>query len=389
MNWRRHTGLAVRAMVRGDLMAIGFMMFTLLIVALAIDLTKWLEPLRAHAVTKNVPLYDVLLPYLSYRGIDIVTRLLTMACLAGGFVITLLRHQRMDDIVLAAGGAGPSLRIAALVITGGLLGVVQMAGENWLRPAAVQRQMAAQLGDYGARFGDTQLGVQWLVDGNRALRANVIRGPDGHLSNVMVFEGLNQPTLTRILHAQSARPAPETSQWILSDVAIWQPAASADGQHQTTHLLTFPLHLNQVQWYGIDGYYLPNTAARQIANLPDTAAAPDAATALAVRKVALVLPGIFALLGVSLASMGTQGRRLAPFKLLALAAVGYLLVVSVKVFWALGIHAIVTPVAAATVPAAAALLLAVLLQLQQSGHLPSFRSRKTRDRQRLRSQDTG
>ncbi len=389
MRWRRHTGLAVRAMVRGDLLAIGFMMFTLLVVALAIDLAKWLDSLRAHAIEQGVPLYTVLLPYLSYRGIDIVTRLLTMACLAGGFVITLLRHQRMDDVVLAAAGAGPGLRLAALVMSGALLGGVQMAGENWLRPAAVQRQMAAQLGDYGARFGATQLGVEWLVDSNRALRATVTRGPHAHLRNVMLFEGLDHPTLTRILHAQSARPAADPAQWILSDVAIWHPAETAQSQHQTEHRLSFPLHLNQVQWYGIDGYYLPNDAARQIANLPNTAAAPDAATALAVRKVALFLPGIFAFLGVSLAAMGTQGRRLAPFKLLALAAVGYLLVVSVKVFWALGIHATLPPMAAACVPAGVALLLAVALQLQQSGHLPRVPRRKIAPARPLTSLDSG
>jgi len=365
MSWRRHTGLAVRAMVRGDLAAIGFMMFILLVVALTIDLAKWLDTVRARAEATDSPLWQVLFPYIGYRSTDIVTRLLTMDCVAGGFVVTLLRHQRLDDVVLAAAGASPSLRLTALLISGLLLGSVQMAGENWLRPAAVEAQVAANLGDYGNRYHTTYVGTQWVLTDTRALRATVTRGPEAQLSNVMLFDGIDQPALTHVLHADTATPRGLLNVWTLNDVTIWDTAKAAP-ELESKLDLALNISSEKLRWYGIDGYYLPNDVARIIA-----------ATALAVRQVAIFLPGIFAFLGVSLASLGTQGRRLSPFKLLALATVGYLAVVSVKVFWALGIHGVLSPMLAATLPALFALGLATLLQLYQAGYVPRPR-RSTR-----------
>lgn len=372
MSWRRHTGLAVRAMVRGDLAAIGFMMFILLVVALTIDLAKWLDTVRARAEATDSPLWQVLLPYIGYRSTDIVTRLLTMACVAGGFVVTLLRHQRLDDVVLAAAGASPSLRLTALLISGLLLGTVQMAGENWLRPAAVEAQVAANLGDYGNRYHDTDVGTQWVLTDTRALRASVTRGPETQLSNLMLFDGIDQPALTHVLHADTATPRGLLNVWTLKDVTIWDTTQKSPEIEPKLDLAT-NISAEKLRWYGIDGYYLPNDVARIIAATDTSEATPtaaDAATALAVRKVAIFLPGIFAFLGVSLASLGTQGRRFSPFNLLALATVGYLAVVSVKVFWALGIHGVVPPVMAATLPAFFALGLATLLQLYQAGYVP-------------------
>lgn len=372
MSLRRHTGVAVRAMVRGDLAAIGFMMFTLLVVALTIDLAKWMPSVQARAAATDSSLWQVLFPYLGYRSADIITRLLTMACVAGGFIVTLLRHQRLDDVVLAAAGASPSLRLAALLISGLLLGLLQMAGENWLRPAAVKAQVAANLGDYGNRYHDPELGPQWVVTETQALRATLIRGDTPTLHNVMLFDGLNQPELTQILHAQSAAATAHPGLWTLHNTTSWDTVQSMPEQADTIDL-PLALPAETAAWFGIDAYYLPNTAARKIA-ATGTAASPDAATALAVRKTAIFLPGIFAFLGISLASLGAQGRRLSPFKLLALATAGYLSVVSVKVFWALGIHAVLPPLFAASLPALFALSLATTLQLYQAGYLRRPRS---------------
>jgi len=372
MSWRRHTGIAARAMVRGDLAAIGFMMFILLVVALTIDLTKWLDTVRARAEATDSPLWQVLFPYIGYRSADIVTRLLTMACVAGGFVVTLLRHQRLDDVVLAAAGASPSLRLTALLISGLLLGAVQMAGENWLRPAAVQAQVAANLGDYGNRYHNVDVGTQWVLTDTRALRATVTRGPEAQLSDLMLFDGIDQPALTHILHADTATSRGLLNVWTLEDVTIWD-TAKAVPELEPKLDLALNVSAEKLRWYGIDGYYLPNDVARVIAATDTSEATPtsaDAGTALAVRKVAIFLPGIFALLGVSLASLGTQGRRLSPFRLLALATVGYLAVVSVKVFWALGIHGVLSPMLAATLPALFTLTLAAFLQLYQAGYVP-------------------
>jgi lipopolysaccharide export LptBFGC system permease protein LptF len=237
--------------------------------------------------------------------------------------------------------------------------------------------VAANLGDYGKRYHNTDLGIQWVVDDTRALRATFTRGDTPHLSDVMLFEGLTQPKLSTVLHAHAAYPSHHAGVWTFENITVWDIEKAA--APKTEPRLDMPLTLDPetVRWFGVDAYYLPNRSLQAIASAPQNDAASDAATALAVRKVAIFLPAIFAFLGVSLASQGAVGRRLSPFLLLALAAVGYLSVVSVKVFWALGIHGVLHPMLAAALPAACALALAILLQLRLAGYLPVLRRKSS------------
>ncbi|MGX9352029.1 LptF/LptG family permease [Shimia sp. W99] len=371
MNWRAHTGLAVRAMVRAYLLAIGFVLFTLLIIALTIDLTDTLEQVRTRADDTDTPLWRLLFPYAGYRAVDIITRLLGMAALIGAGVATVLRHQRMEDVVLSAAGSGPSLTLGALLITGLLTGAVQGTFQTWLRPWAVQQQVALQLGSYGERFAETHLSHRWFVDGGRALRAEVTRGAEPGLRDLHLFEGIDQPALTRVLTAETAEPTARDGIWVLQGVTLWDRAAGIG--NATTVLdemeLAFPLNQERVKWYGVGAHYVPVSALNQVARLKGTGAADDAATELAIRYTAFFLPGVFALLGMSLAMAARQVRRLAPFRLLLVATLGYVTLVSVKVFWALGSFGRLPPYPAALGPMVVAVLLAVLLQLRQAGYL--------------------
>ncbi|CUH51257.1 LptF/LptG family permease [Shimia marina] len=369
MIWRSHTGLAVRTMMRTDLSVIAFLMFTLLVVALTIDLAKWLPSVQARADTTHTPFAKTLLTYVSYRSIDIVTRLLTMACVAGGFVAALLRHQRLEDVVLSAAGAGPSLRLAAVLLSGLLLGTIQWAGEAWLRPIAVAAQVQENLGDYGHRYHNRDTGTQWLVQEGIALHGTLIRGPDMHLTNVRLFGGVDTPELTHLLHAESLHPGPRPGLWTFTNATLWHLNSDRPTEQLATLTTPLPFDAMRLRWFGIDAYYMPTAVARHIATQPHAPNASDAATAVAVRRAAPVLPGIFLLLGISLASLATGPRRLSPFRLLALAAVAYLCVVSVKTFWALGIHAVLPPAATATLPAFFALAVATLIQLHHAGKL--------------------
>ena len=199
MNWRAHTGVAVRAMVRGYLAAIGCVLFALLVIALSIDLTDSLDGVRDRAAATQTPLWRVLMPYLGYRAVDIVTRLLGMAALIGAGLAASLRHQRLEDVVLSAAGATPGLMLSALLIVGVITGAVQASFQNWLRPAAVERQIAAQLGRYGRWFGNTDLEYRWITDGSRAMRAQVTRGADPALRDIQYFEGIDTPALSRVV----------------------------------------------------------------------------------------------------------------------------------------------------------------------------------------------
>lgn len=369
MSLRSHTGIAVQSMVKAYLQAIGFVMFTLLVIALAIDLGHSLDDIRARAADTDTALWRLLLPYMSYRAVDIVTRLLVMASLAGGFVATMLRHQRMEDVVLSAAGAPPTLLLSALLMVGVVTGSLQASLQNWIRPIAVQKQIDMELGRYARWFGHNDVGTRWFIDDSRAMRANVTRGGDARLSDVQLFEGINTPELSRIILAQTAEETATPGLWRLNNARVWGQAGGNVTQFVPELEISFPLNRDLVAWYGVHGVYLPNDVARRIAELSGTKAGYDAAAVLAVRTLAFFIPGVFALLGASLARSGTQGRRFAPFRLLALATLGYVLTVSFKVFWALASDGRIDPYLAISLPLGGALGVACLLQLHQAGYL--------------------
>ncbi|MCP4819140.1 MAG: LptF/LptG family permease [Shimia sp.] len=369
MTLRAHTGLAVRLVMRSYVLSVGFVMFALLVVALSIDLTKVLDSLRNKAANTDTALWRVLLPYSSYRAVDIVTRLLGTACVIGGFLATLLRHQRREDVVLAAAGMSPRFHFTALIATAVLFGSIQFGFQNWLRPAAVSAQIEAQLGRYGSWFGRTELTNQWILGDDIALLATVNRGENAGLQNLRVFEGLSAPTLTRLIEARSAYPDQDSGKWVLENATVWTDANGFVPTVQETVLLPLPLNAASLEWYEVHGFYLPNRVAREVAKLTGTTAASDAATTLAFRKMALFLPGILILLGGSLAQIGISGRQFNAPRLLALAAAGYLTVVVVKSFWILGINGRIAPQLAATLPLAIAFVIGCLLQLHHAGYL--------------------
>ncbi|SFL02083.1 LptF/LptG family permease [Shimia haliotis] len=369
MTFRAYTGSAVRLIARSYLMTVGFVLFALVVIALSIDLTKTLDELRAKAEAANTPLWHILMPYASYRAVDVLTRLLGTACVIGGFLAVLWRHQRREDVVLATAGLSPSYHFTAILMVALVFGALQFSFQNWVRPVAVKAQVETQLGRYGQWFGSTEVGEHWIVGNDTAITASVNRGEGARLENVKIFEGLSAPTLTRVIRADRALPDPDATLWVLENVTLWTAESGFAPKRLDDLRLALPINAASLQWYGVHGFYLPNSAAREIATLTGTEAASDAQTTLAFRQLAFFLPGVLIFLGASLAQSGLSGRRLHPPRLMALAAVGYLTVVGVKSFWILGINGRVPPHLAAALPLAIAFGVACLLQLHHAGYL--------------------
>nr|WP_319948923.1 LptF/LptG family permease [uncultured Shimia sp.] len=378
MTARMYTGIAARGIVWANLRAIAFTMFVLLIVALAIDLAAELDGIRGSQMTKEAGLASILPRYIMFRATDIVTRLFPLACLIGPFVAQLLRHQRMEDIILGAAGVSPRLTYSALLVVGLAAGGVQVAFEGWLRPAAVFAQVDLQQGSYARRFHRGDIGLRWFVDENRALRASVVRTDPPELRRIQLFEGISTESVDTITIAPLATLSQDTQSWVLHDATVWQSTENAllrPTEHKTLNL-DFPVSAQSLRYFDIPGFYIPDTALRTIAAHAQSRAAADAKTAVVRRYAALFLPGIFVFLGATLAQAGFQGRQISAWRLLILGTIGYLSVVSIKVFWALGEFDRVSPVAASFVPLAAASALAIAMQLRITGflRLPKMRS---------------
>ncbi|MEQ9692960.1 LptF/LptG family permease [Shimia sp. SDUM112013] len=353
------------------LLACSFAMFVLLIVALAIDLAKHLDGVRAAADAQAASLGSLLWPYMSYRAADIVTRLLPMACLIGGLTAELLRRQRLEDVILDAAGASPSVTLGALLAVGLVTGVLQTALEGSIRPHAVAAQVKLGLGSYGERFKPGETEPVWFLDGDRALQARVYRSDMPELRNVRLFEGLRSDSLRQITIAERARPTAQDKSWQLQNVVSWEieDGVPLPPKQVDTLDLEFPLTSAHVEYHGVLGFYLPYDRLRELASVTGSQRSPDADTAVIRRYAAFFLPGVFALLGASLARVSQRGRVLAPFRLLMLGTLGYITLVSVKVFWALGEFGEVGPLATNVIPLTFAMALAIFLQLIATGHI--------------------
>ncbi len=371
MSLRTYTGIAARQVVFLHLRTIAFVMFVLLTVAIAIDLTKNLEDVRKHAAEAGVSFAPLLGEYLGYRAIDIVTRLLPMASLAGAFLAELLRHQRMENVILSAAGAGPGVVYGALIAVGIILGSMQASLEGWLRPTAIWSQVELNLGSYAARFRRGEMGPEWFTDETRALRAKVLRSNSPELRDVMIFEGIEQETLTSITYAARALPGAEPETWVLQDVVRWEgsPGAVMRPESEDRAEIKFPLLPTHLKYHGVLGFYIPNEPLREIAAFRDLARWADAETAVTRRYLAFLLPGVFAFLGATLSQAGRSGRLISWWRLLPLGATGYVTLVSVKSFWALGEFGKLAPWVSASAPLVFAFLLACLIQFSQTGRL--------------------
>ena len=369
-------GIAARQVISLHLRCIAFVMFILLTVAIAIDLAKHLDTVRSHADETNAVFISVLVEYLGYRTVDIVTRLLPMASLAGAFVAELLRHQRLENVILSAAGIGPGLVYSALLVVGLVIGLAQAGLEGWLRPAAIWAQVDFGIGSYAKRFERGERGPEWFTDQTRAIRATVVRGKKPELRNLMVFEGIDQEALTAISYAARAVPGDKPQDWVLFDVVQWQGAPGSPMTPKRLERLdvSFPLLPVHVEYHNVLGFYLPNDALHDVASFRESDRWADAETAVARRYLAVFLPGVFALLGASLSQAGLSGRLIAWWRLLPLGVLGYVTLVSVKSFWALGEFGALTPWASASAPLLFAFLLACILQIILTlGRLPGQR----------------
>lgn len=331
-------GIATRRAVLDYLAGVGLIMFILLIVAWTIDLSRTLPDLRADAAARGVPVLSVAVPYLIVRAADIVTRLLPMACFLGVFLAEIFRRLRLETVILQAAGATPLRMLAAVLIFAALAGPLQSRLERAWRPAAVAWQIDMGHGAYAERFrrGWT-FAHHWVVSGDMAIRAEVLRDDPPAMRDVLIFTGIRAPQLKTVYSATRATPGTAPGQWVLHDGSTWQAAEGAESGTVFDELtLSLDLIPEQLRYFRVQAFYIPDAPLRALAAQGGARGAADANVAVWRRRTAWLLPGAFALFGFCLAGLGFAGRGLNPPRLIALAGFGYVTVVSVKVFWALG-----------------------------------------------------
>ncbi|MEL7117684.1 MAG: LptF/LptG family permease, partial [Pseudomonadota bacterium] len=134
-------GVASRRAVRDYLVFTGLFALILLAVAWTIDLADNFDEVQWVADVRQQPLYEVLLPYLTYRAVDIVLRLLPVSIFFGIFIAEIYRRARLDTVILSAAGAGPLRLLGPIALYGAIMGAANWALESYGRPAAIEAQI--------------------------------------------------------------------------------------------------------------------------------------------------------------------------------------------------------------------------------------------------------
>ncbi len=344
------TATATRRALADYLRFTALVLFILLTIAYTIDLAATFPQIRRAAATRETSLPVLLAPYLLQRGADIVTRMLPVAMFFGPFLAEIARRQRLETVILSAAGATPPRLYAGVLWLALLAGGAHMALETHLRPAAIWAQVDSGLGDYAKRFRQSWKYGVWFVTGDTAIRADVLRSAAPEMHNVLIFDGIRAAGLETITGAGRAAPAGTPYLWTLSDVTRWETVFGDAARVGRAPVAERELELipEQLQYNGVAPFYLPQPALNRLAGLraPPDGLRPAVATAQWRRWTAWLLPGIVALLGVSMANLGFDGRRMLIARLIGLAALGYVYVVTVRTFWTIGeLGALAAPLA--------------------------------------------
>ncbi|MDJ0628263.1 MAG: LptF/LptG family permease [Rhodobacter sp.] len=330
-------GIATRRAVTDYLKMIVLISFLLLMIAWTIDLAEHFPSLRRAAGESGTPLLSLALPYLGHRAVDILARMLPIACFFGVFLAEIVRRERLETVVLVTSGASPWRMFAAVLWVGLFTGAVLDGLEARWRPAAVWTQVETGFGDYARRFRQDWLqGEHWFVSGDTALRGEVLRADPPEMRNVLVFVGIRAPRLKAIYAAERMVPGREPIQWTLLDGYAWELQQNGQSLEFEDFPITLELLPQNLTYLGVPEFYLPQDALLWLDALPNYRNAAKVDVALWRRMTVWLAAVSFAFLGVVLAQAGYTGRQMMIARLIGLAAMGYSAVVSLKVFWALG-----------------------------------------------------
>lgn len=360
MATRALTGRAMRMALREHIGAFLAVMFVLLFVALMIDFADSFDSIRAAA--EGGSLGATIGKYTLYRGADILTRLMPVAALLGAFLAEIRRRALLETVILSAAGVSALPTIAALCWIGAVSGGLLWKLERDWRPAAVFAQVELGAGDYARRYEPGLTDDQhWFVREDSALSGRVLVGPQPELREVSYFIGLNGGGFDRLIRAASVRPL-GGGLWEFQDADIWTltPDGRLIGNPADTLELPLWFQPNRLTYLHPSPYYLPQRVLMARAAVDGDN--PYIQTTIWRRRTAWLLPGLFAILGATLAMTGFRGRVTRVPILVGMAFGGYMVTLSLKIFWALGEQGAMPVQLAVLIPPGLALAITGVLQ---------------------------
>ena len=332
-------GIAARRAATGCLKAVCLMMLILLAIAWTIDLAQYFPGIRRQAKTEDIPLAQIILPYLWLRTADILVRLLPFAIFFGIYFAELMRRLRLDAVIFTTSGSSPMRQLAPVLAFSLAAGLFLNKLEADWRPTTVAAQVELGHGAYAERYAPRWIENVWLLTGDTAIQATIMRGRPAEMRDVLIFAGINSPQLKSIYSAAHAAPVPEMpGSWLLSDVEIWDDTSGTpESSPMPNQILEIGILPVQIASHGVATFFIPGPQLRKLAALKhDPALAADARTSIWRRRTAWLIPPALASLAVALARRGFSGRMPNIPRIVAMGVGGLGAVVLIRVFRVMG-----------------------------------------------------
>jgi len=281
-------GIAARRALFDYVFITGLMIFVLLAIAWTIDLAETYPQIQRVAQERNVSVLSLLAPYMGYRAVDIILRLLPVSCFFGIFIAEVYRRFRLDTVVLSAAGASSWRLLGPIVVFGLLFGALSQQLESRWRPA-------------------------------------------------VLFKGMQSDALEAVYQVDRMAPSDAAGGWHLSGVTVWNESAKV-GRIVEDLTLSLDLTQEEIVHFGIPGLYLRTAPLRALYEnaYPGSRVQIWADVAVWRRNTIFFMPFVIAALALSLARLGYVGRMMHIPRLIALGSFGYISVITLKVFFSMG-----------------------------------------------------
>src|SRR4029079_5426691 len=158
--------------------------------------------------------------YIMLRGADFAPRLLPIGCFLGVMTCEISHTWSRERLAVWNSGRSPLQCLVPALILSVLAGLIQVAFDGYLRPAAVAVQIAEHLGEYGAIFDRRPTTNRvWITAGNNLVASRVEFGPPPVLRDLMIYRLRSDGRLTEVVAAKEARPGPGKDLWNANGVS--------------------------------------------------------------------------------------------------------------------------------------------------------------------------
>jgi lipopolysaccharide export system permease protein len=142
--------------------------------------------------------------------------------------------ESRERLLIWNSGRSPLFCLTPALLAGLVMGATLFAVDAWLRPAAIQVQIAERLGREGIRLDRTQSGgSHWIALPDGLLRADIEYGPPVKLHSITIYKLDSEGHLSDVDTASVARPL-AGDRWLLENGQSWHASFADRGNVLTT-----------------------------------------------------------------------------------------------------------------------------------------------------------